>query len=71
MLNTIKYAKLKGAIREKYGRQSDFASALGISTTSLSSKLNKRTEWTRLEIERTCDLLGVPLCEAHLYFFSS
>lgn len=71
MLNTIKYAKLKGAIREKYGRQSDFASALGISTTSLSSKLNKRTEWTRLEIEQTCDLLGVPLCEAHLYFFSS
>lgn len=66
----MKYSKLKGAIREKYGRQSDFAAALGMSQGSLSGKLNGRNEWTRIEIERACGLLDVPLCRAHLYFFS-
>lgn len=64
------YAKLKGEIRAKYGTQSSFASDMSLSTSTLSLKLNGLSEWTRTEIVQACDLLGIPLTDAHLYFFS-
>ena len=63
------YRKLKGRIKEVYDRHEDFAVALGISPTSLSLKLNNKREWTSGEIATACNLLNVPLTEAHLYFF--
>lgn len=36
------YNKLLGKIAEKYGTQSQFASALGLTEGSLSKKLNKK-----------------------------
>lgn len=65
------YSKLRGKIREVFGRQEDFADALGISDSSLSAKLNNGSDWKRVEIERSCELLGIPLADAHLYFFAS
>ena len=63
------YAKLRGAIREKFGTQVAFARALSMNPATISHKLTGKTEWTRTEIEQACVLLGVPLSEAHLYFF--
>lgn len=63
------YKKLLGKIREKFGKQDVFATALGISPSSLSLKLNNKTDWKRVEIERACKLLDIPLEEASLYFF--
>lgn len=65
------YAKLKGEIREKYGTQSAFASDMGFTISTMSLKLNGKSEWTRAEIVKACDLLGVPLSEAHNYFFTN
>ena len=65
----MSFAKLRGAIREKYGRQEDFASAMSMNPATLSLKLTNQREWTRIEIERACGLLGIPLQDAHLYFF--
>lgn len=65
----MSYPKLRGRIREKFGTQDAFAKALGMDPSSLSSKLNGKTEWTRTEIEKACVLLEIPLDEAHLYFF--
>ena len=64
-----KYSKLRGAIREKFGTQEAFAIAMGLSISMLSAKLNDRSEWTKTQIIRACELLEIPLAEAHLYFF--
>lgn len=66
----MSYPKLRGRIREKYGRQEDFAAAMSMSPSTLSAKLKGGTEWTRSEIVKACELLDVPLDEAHFYFFA-
>lgn len=63
------YANLKGEIRKKFSRQADFAIAIGIHPTSLSAKLNSRTEWKGDEIVAACNVLGIPLQNAPEYFF--
>lgn len=66
----MSYAKLRGAIREVYGTQEAFARAMSMHPTSLSFKLSDKREWTGAEIEKACSLLGIPLQEVHVYFFS-
>ena len=66
----MKYAKLRGKIKEVYWLQSDFAEALGLNPATLSFKLNGNTSWKREEIELACQLLRIPLEEAHIYFFN-
>lgn len=65
----MSYAKLRGLIREKYGDQASFAVAVDMHPTTLSSKLNGKTDWTRAEIERVCAKLGISLDQAPAYFF--
>lgn len=65
----MSYAKLRGLIVEKFRTQSAFAKAMGMNVATLNGKLNNRSQWTADEITKACDLLGIPLSEAHLYFF--
>ena len=65
----MNYSKLKGIIREKYKTQEAFAKALDLSLATLSKKLNNQSQWTCSEIMKACELLGIALAEAHLYFF--
>lgn len=64
------YRKLKGKIKEVYDTNSNFARALGIDPVTLSYKLNNKSEWSSGEIAKACELLNIPLVEAHLYFFT-
>jgi hypothetical protein len=64
------YAKLKGKIKEKYDRQDLFADELGISSVSLSAKLNNKVQFTQQEISKSCDLLDIAADEVHPYFFT-
>ena len=64
------YSKLRGRIREKYGRQSDFAAVLHIDRSTLPLKLSGKSDWTREEIENSCIALDIPFAEAHSYFFA-
>ena len=66
----MKYAKLRGAIREIFKRQEEFARAMNMHPTTLSKKLSGLTDWTREEMERACQLLGIPAEQIHIYFFS-
>jgi transcriptional regulator with XRE-family HTH domain len=66
----MKYWKLRGAIREKFETQEAFSKALGVSDSTLSNKLNGKTDWARQEIEDACRLLGIPIADAHAYFFA-
>lgn len=66
----MSYAKLRGKIREVFGSEAAFAAAMGMNPASLSAKLGNKSPWKREEIEKACQLLGIPICEVHLYFFS-
>lgn len=64
------YSKLRGQIKEKFGTQAAFAKAIGISTTSLSLKLNNEREFTQAEINTSVDVLGVPYSDVESLFFT-
>jgi transcriptional regulator with XRE-family HTH domain len=65
----MSYAKLRGIIVEKFRTQSAFAEVMGMNVATLNGRLNNRSQWTAGEITKACDLLGIPLSEAHHYFF--
>ena len=65
----MSYSKLKGRIIEKFGSQAAFAAALGWRAALLSDKLNGKSQWSFAEVMKACELLEIPLNEAHLYFF--
>jgi len=67
----MSYSKLRGRIREVFGTQEDFATAMGMDRSTLSQKLNGKSGWTRLEMEKACDVLHVDIAEVHLYFFAT
>lgn len=61
--------KLRGRIREIYGTQENFASALGVSKVSLSHKLTGQAPWKQSEIVKACDLLKIDARNVCAYFF--
>ena len=65
----MRYAKLRGRIIEKFGSQSAFAAKLGWREALLSAKLNGKSKWEISEVLKVCELLEIPVHEAHLYFF--
>lgn len=65
----MSYAKLRGRIVEKFGSQSAFAEKIGWREALLSAKLNNKSKWEFTEVMKACELLEIPVEEAHLYFF--
>lgn len=65
----MNYAKLRGRIVEKFGSQSAFATAMEWREALLSAKLNNKSKWEVSEVLKVCELLEIPVDEAHLYFF--
>lgn len=66
----MSYAKLRGRIKECYKTQASFAEDLGMDESTLSGKLNSKSDWTRTEIENACILLHIPIKHVHAYFFT-
>lgn len=64
------YSDLRGLIRAKYHTNAAFAKAMGFSACTLSQKLNNRTEWTRGEMGKACELLGISVAAIPIYFFT-
>lgn len=64
------YSKLRGKIREIFKTQSAFAEAMGMSSTSLSAKLNNNVEFSQKEIDKASDLLKIEKEEIPVYFFT-
>lgn len=63
------YSKLRGKIRE-FGTQEAFANAIGISTVTLSERLNNKSQFTQNEINKTVDVLKIEPEEIPIYFFT-
>lgn len=66
----MSYAKLRGRIRERFGTQEKFAIAMGMDRSTLNLKLNSKSEWSTVEIEKACTLLGIRIEDVGEYFFN-
>ena len=66
----MSYKKLKLKIKEVYDTQEVFAKAMEMSKTAVNQRLNGSVEWKTSEIAKACELLHIPLTDAHLYFFT-
>ena len=66
----MKFAKLRGRIKEKFGTESRFAEALGLSLISVSKKLTGRAGFSKKDIEKWCTALDIPIEEIGSYFFA-
>ena len=64
------YDKLKGKIKEKFGTQEAFATALGMSRASLNAKLNNSSEFTQSEMFKALEVLGLRKSAIDEYFFN-
>ena len=64
------YSKLCGKIREKFVTQEAFANGLGISSTTLSNKLNNKVQWSQEEMWKAVELFGEPVAKIPAYFFT-
>ena len=64
------YSKLLGRIVEKYGTQSNFADAMGLSERSISLKLNGKVGWKQHEIVKACEILDISADDLCKYFFT-
>lgn len=67
----MSYAKLRGKIKEVYKTQEAFAEAMGMDCSTLSLKLNGKSEWSMTEVEKACGLLDIQIQEVYAYFFTA
>lgn len=64
-------SKLRGKIRENFGSEYAFGEALGMALSTLSGKLNNKSEFTRSEILSIVKLLNLKKEEIYDVFFLS
>jgi hypothetical protein len=64
------YSKLRGKIVEVFSSIGQFATVLGCSFVSVSNKLNNHTDFSRRDIERWAELLGIAPEDYGIYFFT-
>ena len=64
-----KFGALRERIKMLYETQGEFADAMGMNVATLNMKLNNKTEWTRIEMEKACYLLDGNLNNLRRYFF--
>lgn len=66
------YSKLRGRIIEKFGSITAFARAFGLSTVTMSKKLNGKVAVSMDDIVKMSapELLDIQPCDYHTYFFT-
>ena len=67
---SLKYAKLRGRIVEKFGTQDAFREQIGISKTAMSNKMTGKTGFSRDDIIKWCKLLSIDMQNVSDYFFA-
>lgn len=66
---TFDYSKLRGRIREVYGKYENLIPKISMSEATLSRKLNGKSYFDSHEILELSDALEIPDEERDLYFF--
>ena len=62
------YSKLRGRIKEVYKTETEFAKELGLSTVSLSGRLNNKLNFEQSEMLKIGELLEIEKEDLHSYF---
>lgn len=65
------YNKLKGRIIEKCGTYSKFAETMGITSTTMSAKINGKSEFSQEEILKAIKILQLDCTDIPNYFFAN
>lgn len=65
----MKFAKLRGLIKEKGMTESELAMKINLSPSSISCRLSGKVEWTLPEMRAVCDVLEIPISDIGKYFF--
>jgi len=68
-VNNLRFGRLREEIHLKFGTLQNFANAVDIKYCSLIRKLSKKTEFTREEIARCCEVLDIPISRIPELFF--
>lgn len=63
------YGRLRERIKSRYQTIGNFASAINMSRSALSAKLNGLSAWTNKDIETICKHLDIPMASVCEYFF--
>ena len=63
------YSKLNGKIAEKCGTHTIFAQKMGLSTRTISLKLNNKITFKQSEIQKAINILDISNEEIQDYFF--
>lgn len=64
------YSLLWGKIKQSSFTQKQLAEKIGISTTSLSLKINNHKQFTQKEILKISNAVGIPKRDIPKYFFN-
>ena len=64
------YNKLRGRIVEKFGNQSEFANAMGLSERTISFKINGKRPRKQEDILKAIQILGLTDDDIQDYFFT-
>ena len=64
-----RFGKLRERISIMYGTIDNFAKAFGVNTATMSKKLTGKSQITREEMEKFCELLDIPVAQIPEYFF--
>lgn len=63
------FSKLKGRIREICQSETNFAKEMDINRSTLSSRLNNKSDFSATEITKACQVLKISTDEVGEYFF--
>ena len=64
-----RFGKLRERISIMYGTIDNFAKVFGVNTATLSKKLTGKSQITREEIVKFCELLDISVEQVPEYFF--
>ena len=57
-------------MKEKGITQEKLAEMIGVSGVTMSKKLNGKSEWTQVEINKVCEILELDPADIPVYFFT-
>lgn len=63
------YSKLLGRIKEKGFTLEALAKKIGLNVSTLSKKLNNKSEFHQDEIKKICRVIDIEMCDIGTYFF--
>ena len=63
------YSNLLGELKKMGITQEEYALCIGTNPSTLSLKLNNKAYFKQTEMDKTCEVLNIPITDIGAYFF--